>query len=216
MMAAMRTVFESHFEKPDPRWRTRHTPTPDLPAGDFAPRYTADGRLVMRLRERDGVVHTTHLYVPDQEFVFGRFEARMRFASPRGAHSAFWLQDVEPDRVGGCEVDIVEHFGSDSTVQNNLHWRAADSAASSYNPEKWHQSIKVDPRGWHVYRLDWLPDRYVFRIDGREVARTTEGLSSMPKRMILSLLSSTWEHPALDRDRLDRYRSPVDWVRVQQ
>lgn len=212
----MKLVFESNFNAPDNRWKTRHTPDPDLPAGDFCPCYTAAGRLQLRLQERDGVVHTSHLSVLDQPFTFGRFETRMKMMGPKGAHSCFWLQDVEPDYIGGSEVDVVENFGSDDTVWHNVYWRTEDTMWPK-EPTRWRQAVKpIDRRSWHTYAVDWQADSYRFYIDDKLISTVTEGLSSRPKVMILSLLSSKWEWDKLQRDQLDKYRTMVDWVRVYQ
>ncbi len=206
-------IFRSDMKLPDPRWVTRHTPNPDLPAADFAPKYTDRERLALRLRERDGQIYTSHL-ATEQSFVYGVFEARMVFQGGVGAHSAFWLQDVYPNHIGGSEVDIVEHFGKEA-LWSNVYWRDEDTLWPK-EPIRWRQSTKAfSPRQWHVYGVEWHPDRYIFTIDGRVTAQTTFGLSSSPKVMILSLLSSTWEHENLDRDNLSSYRTMVDWVRVR-
>lgn len=209
----MNVVFHSDMSAPDPRWQTRHTPTPDLPAADFAARYTDKGRLQLGLAERDGKIHTTHLATLDRPFTYGRFEARMRFPSGQGAHSAFWLQDVTPDHIGGAEVDIIEHFGSDRRLWHNVYWRTPTTMWPE-DPAEWRASTTAyDPRTWHTYGLDWHPDRYEYTIDGKVSAVSTDGLSAMPKVLILSLLSSTWEWPRRVAD-LSAYRTMVDWVRV--
>lgn len=204
------------FSGPDARWQTRKTLTPDLHPDPTAPRYNNSGKLVLRLIEKDGQVYTSHLATLDQPFVFGKFEARMRFKGPKGAHSAFWLQDVKPDHIGGSEVDIIEHFGSDTTLWSNVYWRTPSTMWPN-PPAKWREYTKsFNPRRWHVYGLDWNKNRYIFYVDGKEIGRTSKGVSSMPKVIILSLLSSKWEWPRLDRDNLSRYRTIVDWVRVTQ
>ncbi len=207
------------FDGPDDRWVTRHTPDPDLPAGELSPTHR-DGKLVLRLTEHDvnGVptVHTSHI-ATRRTFVHGRFEARMRFRGPKGAHSAFWLQDAEPDHVGGSEVDIAEHFGSDTTVWHNVYWRTSvPDTMWPKEPMRWRQAVKpITARDWHVYGCVWAPDRYVFTIDGVPISTVTTGLSSRPKVAILSLLSSRWEWPRLERANLESYRTQVDWVRIR-
>lgn len=206
-------LFWSGFSSVDTDWQTRHTPTPDLPASSSAPR-VKDGNLVLRLLERDGQVYTSHL-ATEQTFRYGRFEARMKFASRKGAHSAFWLQDPEPNRVGGSEVDVVEHFGSDSVVWHNVYWRTKSNLWPA-DPWGWRRHTKTDPREWHVYGLNWYPDRYVYTVDGHVTAVSRAGLSSFPKVLVLSLLSSRWEWPRLDRENLSDYRTRIDWVRVRR
>jgi beta-glucanase (GH16 family) len=210
-------LFKSNFEVPDPRWVTRHTPDPDLPASELAPKYRKDGRLEMRLIKKDGIVHTSHI-ATERTFLFGRFEARMRFKGPKGAHSAFWLQDLtDVYGPGRAEVDIIEHFG-ENRLWHNTYWRTANSAPWPHLDGRRElitlRNHGIDPREWHVYGCEWREDRYDFFIDGAHTATITEGLSSTPKVMILSLLSSDYEWDDLQPDNLKAYRTLVDWVKV--
>jgi len=208
----MSLVFESDFSVFDERWKPRHTPDPDLPAWNGKGRII-DGRLLLNLRKRQETVYTTHLSVLDTPFVFGQFEARMRFFGPKGAHSCFWLQDVEPDHIGGSEVDIVENFGSETRTWSNVYYRTPETMWPA-KPTGWRSYTAHDPRDWHVYGLEWTENRYTFSIDGKVSSVCEEGLSSRPKVMILSMLSSEWEWKNLQRDNLSDYRTLVDWVRV--
>jgi hypothetical protein len=63
----------------------------------------------------------------------------------------------------------------------------------------------------HVYSVEWSPDGYVFRVDGHETYRTSQGLSQTPQFLILSLLTSDWELPRL---KPPYGQMDVDWVRV--
>jgi hypothetical protein len=56
---------------------------------------------------------------------------------------------------------------------------------------------------------------YIFRIDGVETWRTTRGISRQQQYLILSLLTSDWELPQLDRKSLPTTMR-VDWVRAWQ
>lgn len=210
----MKEVFYSDFGLRDMRWQTRVTPNPDLPAGKLAPQYMEENKLKLRLQQIDNQVYTSHI-ATTQTFLYGHFEARMKFSSPIGAHSSFWLQDPIPDNIGGSEVDIVEHFGK-STLWHNVYWRDENTMWPRSPNGRKISTKTVHPKTWHVYGLDWRPDKYVFTIDGTEVGRTTDGLSNSPKNMILSLLSNEWEWPDLNRDELWRYKTMVDWVRVSQ
>ena len=201
------------FREPDPRFVTRHTPNPDLPAQQDGQRIR-NGRLSMRLAEREGQIYTTHL-ATTESFRFGVFEARMRFWGPKGAHSAFWLQDVHPDRVGGSEVDIIEHFGSDHTLWSNVYWRTeVPDTMWPKEPNRWRMSTRaVNPRAWNTYGLIWRPDIYMFTVNGAVHSTCAVGVSESPKVIILSLLSSRWEWPKLQRDNLSAYITLVDWVK---
>ena len=63
--------------------------------------------------------------------------------------------------------------------------------------------------------MDWTSSGYVFRIDGDITWRSNRAVSKRPEFLILSLLSSDWELPQLDRSTLPADMK-VDWVRVWQ
>jgi beta-glucanase (GH16 family) len=162
-------------------------------------------------------------------FRYGVAAARIKFQRPRGTHGAFWLQSPtmnsfpgDPARAGS-EIDIGEYFG-DGFPGGGL-------ASYVYHLDKDAHSVKVGDvhRGavravgspaafwkrFHVYSVEWSPDGYVFRIDGDTVFSTDEGVSRRTQFLILSLLSSDWELPDLDRSLLPATMQ-VDWVRVWQ
>ena len=68
---------------------------------------------------------------------------------------------------------------------------------------------------YHVFSVEWTPDAYIFRVDGRESFRQTENISGKPEFLVLSLLSSDWELPDLDKSQIPTDMK-VDWVRVYQ
>jgi hypothetical protein len=53
---------------------------------------------------------------------------------------------------------------------------------------------------YHVFSVEWTPDEYIFRIDGKETWRTSQGISHQPEYPILSLLSSDYELKNLRKD----------------
>lgn len=217
-------IFRANFDRLGEEWATRHTPNPDQPAHDRCVSVNKAGQLVMRIKPVYDIgvdnirrvrpeVNTAHI-ATKQAFGPGhRFRARMKFPSGKGAHSAFWLQDEVPNQIGGSEVDIAEHFGSDETTWSNVYWRTPETMWPK-EPTRWRQNIKHDPRGWNVYGLDWHADQYVFTLNGQRTHVCWLGTSVMPKVLILSLLVSDWEEPRLDRSHLERYRTLVDWVKV--
>ena len=67
-----------------------------------------------------------------------------------------------------------------------------------------------------MFSVEWTPTEYVFRIDGHETWRTSEGISHHPQFLILSLLSSDDELAALGgEDDIDE-NAYVDWVQFWQ
>ncbi len=161
-----------------------------------------------------------------QTLTYGVTAARMRFQQLAGQHAAFWLQPSSPvpgatsAAEGGAEIDVIEWFGADRP--------SGGLSGSVYYPTSSGQAKAggwiPDPNGYlggpgdswwsayHVFSVEWSPEEYVFRIDGRETWRTSQGVSQQPEYLILSLLSSDYELPNLGgEDRLPQHMY-VDWV----
>ena len=68
---------------------------------------------------------------------------------------------------------------------------------------------------YHVFSVRWTRTGYIFRIDGIETWRHSAHVSRQRQFLILSLLTSDWELPRLDRSTLPTSMK-VDWVRAWQ
>jgi beta-glucanase (GH16 family) len=109
---------------------------------------------------------------------FGRFEARVLFPRQQGHWFAFWLENpavghVDGSGRDGTEIDVVERAWLVDQVQHTLHWDGYDEAHRS--AEQKVTGHGLNDGGWHVFRLDWYPDEYVFSVDGVETWRTSAG-----------------------------------------
>lgn len=208
----MKTIFYSGFGVPDDRWKTRHVIDGEADARCVEYR---DGILRLRIKKSPEKIVTAHISTADDfTFTYGLAEARMKFMSPQGAHSSFWLQTTEDYIPGQAEVDVVEHFGKNS-LWHNVYWRELGQNAGEFTSAKIKTKV-VDPTSWHTYGVNWSPTQYDFMIDGAVVASTQEGLSDRPKMLVLSILIADWERENLQTDALWRYRTQVDWVKVSQ
>ena len=67
-----------------------------------------------------------------------------------------------------------------------------------------------------MFSVEWSPTAYVFRIDGRETARITTGISGVPEFPILSLLSSDYELKKIGDEKNLPQTMNVDWIRTYQ
>jgi beta-glucanase (GH16 family) len=162
-------------------------------------------------------------------FRYGVAAARIRFQRPRGSHGAFWSQsptfgDPPGDpAAAGTEIDVAEYFG-DGYPKGGLASYVYHVAADGTNVKDGDvmpgavRAVGSRSGFWqryHVYSVEWSPDGYVFRIDGAVVYTTHEAVSERSQFLVLSLLSSDWELPKLDKRLLPGVMS-VDWVRVWQ
>lgn len=186
------------------------------------PCYAEDGTFDYYL---NGHVATEGIY----EFKYGVASARVKFPQGRGQHGAFWLQREGIEEIAGnpkrsgAEIDVVEFFGDDypggglASFLYYLNKQGENEKVGGIWPKATKQLPPGDDwwRSYHVFSVEWTPQRYVFRVDGREIFRTREGVSGVEQFLILSLLSSDWELPHLDESTLPTTME-VDWVRVWQ
>ncbi|MEO7034288.1 MAG: family 16 glycosylhydrolase [Polyangiaceae bacterium] len=100
---------------------------------------------------------------------YGRFEARLRFASGDGVVSSFFLWKDGSEQAGTFwnELDF-EKLGADCHLQTNAlygnpvgdHSKQAALTADLCN-------------AYHVYAYEWLPDSIAWFVDGTEIRRET-------------------------------------------
>ena len=158
-----------------------------------------------------------------RSFRYGHFAARIKFQPSRGQHGAFWMQPQSQAATTGttaktgAEIDVIEWFGENhpqggltSFVYSLPYSTGRRVGGYLGHPEQYGDAWASR---YHVFALEWTPDRYVFRIDGQETFRTNRAVSGRPQYLILSLLSSDYELRFL-RSGTDLPQSmAVDWVR---
>jgi hypothetical protein len=88
----------------------------------------------------------------------------------------------------------------------------ASSSGGAQNIRRLLPPGQTPSNSWHVYSVEWDPSGYIFRLDGYPTLVTSEPfVATSPEGVILSLLTSDWELPALKDPTSAMY---VDWVRV--
>ncbi|MEO6758224.1 MAG: glycoside hydrolase family 16 protein, partial [Saprospiraceae bacterium] len=104
------------------------------------------------------------------DWTYGRIEARLKCPAGRGTWPAFWMLSTDW-KYGGWprsgEIDIMEHvgfmpdsiFGSAHTEAFN-HVKHTQSTRGYYLPDAEKQ--------FHVYAVEWRPDRIDYYIDERK------------------------------------------------
>ena len=156
-------------------------------------------------------------------FKYGVAAARVKFHHQRGQHGSFWMQPVGGMYPGGTghEIDVIEYFG-DNHPQGGLatfihRYEGSRIAKTGAWITDVRAFLKSKRDGWsknyHVFSVEWSPQRLIFRIDGEETFRISGRISSTPQYPILSLLSSDYEFPLMKDWQLPQHMY-VDWVRV--
>lgn len=114
-------------------------------------------------------------------FTYGRVEVRAKLPKGVGTWPAIWMLNTNIDEDGAywdnqgygttkwpnCgEIDIMEHWGDNQDyVSSALH------NGSSYGEDVVNvdgQKIKNASDEFHIYTLDWTPEKMVFKVDGKE------------------------------------------------
>lgn len=100
---------------------------------------------------------------------YGRIEVRAKLPTGRGLWPAIWMLGVNRREAGWprCgEIDIMENVGYDpEVIHANIHTEAYNHVRGTNKGA----SIRIE-RPWadfHVYALEWTPDRLDFFVDDR-------------------------------------------------
>lgn len=106
--------------------------------------------------------------VRNQAYLYGRFEARLRFAPGDGVVSSFFLWKSGSEKTGTFwnELDF-EKLGADCHLQtNSLYGDPTDTGRT--------ETVSGDLCAeYHTYAFEWTPDAIAFLVDGVELRRDT-------------------------------------------
>lgn len=150
---------------------------------------------------------------------YGWFECRAQVQkSPGGVWAAFWIQSAEISKGEdpakfGAEIDIMECFRKlgDDIVSHNVHWAYGPNQQSTRGYQSYLEGLG---EGFHNFALEWLPDRYIFYVDGLKFYEVMQGISQIEEYLILSM-----EYPNNLKE-VEKSVFPdvflVDYVRVYQ
>lgn len=105
-----------------------------------------------------------------REFRYGRIEVRAKLATGRGIWPAIWLLGTDKSKGWpACgEIDMVEYVGFDP---HTLHFNIHTSSYNHVQKTAKGRALAVEDaaRDWHVYALEWQPDRIELFLDGAGV-----------------------------------------------
>jgi beta-glucanase (GH16 family) len=107
------------------------------------------------------------------EFRYGTVAARMMLPPGAGLWPAFWMFGNGPWPETG-EIDVMEYVGEADWVSAAVHGPGYSGEAGLVN--KLFFSPPDDATGWHVYSVDWHPDKLIFKVDGVIMYRVTRAM----------------------------------------
>ena len=127
---------------------------------------------------------------------FGYYECYCKLQQLPGWWSAFWIQSPIigaslDSKKTGTEIDVMECFKPDGTIA------AHNAFTGGYGLDMHRAKVggkQVDPSEFHYFGLLWLPDKYVFYIDGVEDGVITEHLSHTEEFILISTEAKGYRH----------------------
>lgn len=103
------------------------------------------------------------------DFLYGRFEVRAKLPTGRGTWPAIWMLASNPVYdlnylPNNGEIDIMEHVGYDpGRVHATIHTKNFNEKQSNQpSANRLLDSFNTD---FHIYRIDWTPDKIEAFID---------------------------------------------------
>ncbi len=137
------------------------------------------GNLIIEARRdsigKSGFTSTKMISKGKGDWLYGRFEIRAKLPRGKGTWPAIWMLPTDW-RYGGWpasgEIDIMEHVGYDpGVIHGTIHTEA-------YNHVKHTQkggtlAVADAQDNFHVYAVDWGPDRMDFYVDDQKYFSVT-------------------------------------------
>lgn len=118
---------------------------------------------------------------------YGYFECRCRLQKMPGWWSAFWIQSpiigasLDP-KLTGSEVDIME-----SSRPGRVHRHNVFTGGYGQDMQRFSAGGQdMDTEEFHTFGVLWLPDKYVFYVDGVEDGVVEDAVSGVPAFILVS------------------------------
>lgn len=159
-------------------------------------------------------------------WTYGRIEVRAKMPSGRGTWPAIWTLGTNISTVGwpACgEIDILEYVGHEpGVVHANVHTRGFNHNRGNGRGAR--LSLPDAETAFHVYALEWTPQKLEFFVDDRKyfvLENDGTGVDSWPfdapQYLILNLaIGGAWGGQKGVDDAIFPQRLTIDYVRVYQ
>jgi beta-glucanase (GH16 family) len=238
-------VWQDEFEGPtldSASWTIEYMPDPSNEELQYYPDRPAnspnanvlveDGTLVIEAR-RENYEHRRYTSgrintKGKREFLYGRFEARMRLPAEVGMWPAFWMLGGNIDVVGwpACgEIDIMEGKGRLPNWTSGALHRGPDPAGNLITAREYQLPTGDFHQDWHLFAVEWQPNQIRWYVDDVLFQTVTKPAEVAPAYwpfdrgrpffLILNLAVGGWfDNPYLPPDDLVPQRLFVDYVRV--
>jgi hypothetical protein len=124
---------------------------------------------------RSGMVTT----YPSVHLKYGFVQVTARLPFGKGLWPAIWL--IPADQSWPPEIDIVEHWDTQSTASATLHYGKQNSQ------QRGTVNFPDADKGWHTYTLYWTQNRITIYYDNQLVLTTTAHIPQQTMYLLLDL-----------------------------
>ncbi|MEX2599444.1 MAG: glycoside hydrolase family 16 protein, partial [Dehalococcoidia bacterium] len=145
---------------------------------------------------------------------YGYFEARMKMVEGQGLWPAFWLLRADDIPNSLPEIDIHESLGHTPDLHRmHFHWNGGSANTGLGGDHRHSESLADD---FHVYGLEWTPDRLRWYLDGELVGEYTNAsnVPDVPMYILLNLqVGGSWPGEP-ESNSVFPAQMEIDYVRV--
>lgn len=120
------------------------------------------------------------------QFLYGKFEARMKATNALGCIAAFFL--YRPSAGRNHEIDT-EISGKSPNILTTNHW------VDRYSHDKDFNLGFDSAKDFHYYTINWSPKKITWEVDGKLIYETTSFIPKKPMNVIFNLWATnsvTW------------------------
>lgn len=158
-------------------------------------------------------------------FQYGKVEVRMKTNNLRGNQSAVWMKpSVDYPKIYG-EIDIAETCGDLGVIQQTVHSQQTVVLKKKTAQNAFRTKLALEK--WHVYGVEWSPDKLIYTVDGKITAvyRKSKDKQDLadgqwtfdrPFFLILSQSLGSGKYECMVPDLKKTYETRIDWIRVYQ
>lgn len=159
-------------------------------------------KLVAKKESRGGQDWTAASIWTKEDFQYGYFECKYKYAAASGTNNSFWLFSLDRSEF---EIDINEGHYPNKLNTNIHYWNVLYPMYFSYKEANFSQ-------GYNLFGLEWNESELIYYINRGEIRRIKNTGCFSPAKIYLSLAIFEWAGAVTDA--IDGKYMEIEYVRV--